>query len=478
MPPILALAIWFVLLVALFCFDPARDKKESWALWVPLIWMFFLSSRDPSQWLSGPLTGNEAYELLEGNPLDRFIFSSLIAFALMLLLVRSFRWGQFFLRNLALMAFLIYCLLSALWSDFPFVTLKHWIRDLSAYLMVLVIMTDPRPLEAARTVLRRWSYLIIPLSILLIKYFPWLGRQYGEWSGLTYFVGACTSKNMLGAACLVSGLFFFWDTASRWPERKQRRTRLILLINFTFIMMTLWLMHMAQSTTSTVCLGLGTLVIFTSQLQLFKWRPVLFKVLPPAAFAVYLILTFALDMRSELANAVGKDATLTDRTKIWAFLLHMHTNPAIGVGYQSFWLGSRLETFWHQAGFGRLNEAHNGYLEVYLELGLIGVFLIGLFLLSSYRSACRSLSTNRPLGVLGCAAWLVIVFYNVSEAALEGGTLFMLLLIGTITVPRRIRERAVQTISSRKSVPQQRSLVIESNSAQTTQWFRRQSRQR
>jgi exopolysaccharide production protein ExoQ len=472
MPPLIAISAWFTLLLALFYFDPARDKKESWALWVPLIWMFFVGSRDPSQWLNGPVAGVQAAALQEGSPLDRTIFSLLIAMALGILIARSFQWGNFFYRNLALMAFLAYCLTSALWSDFPFITIKHWIRDLANYLVSLVILTDPRPLEAIRTVLRRLGYLVIPLSVVLIKYFPGLGRQYGEWSGMTYFVGVCTSKNMLGAACLVIGLFFFWDIATRWPQLRQGRTRLIILINVVFIGMTLWVMHMAQSTTSTVCLGLGSIVVVAGHMKIFKWRPGLLKAIAPTAFGVYLILTFALDMRGQLAGAVGKDATLTDRTEIWAFLLNMHTNPTLGVGYQTFWIGARLEEFWSHAGFGHLNEAHNGYLEIYLELGLIGVFLLCLFLISSYRSACSKLGTDRALGILGAATWLIMVFYNMSESAFEGGLLFMLLLMGTMSVPQRVRKRIRSTGAVRESVSQPR-LAMELSGTQTTHWSQR-----
>ncbi|MGA7857036.1 MAG: hypothetical protein WCA11_03865, partial [Terracidiphilus sp.] len=127
---------------------------------MPLVWMFFVGSRDPSQWLNGPVRGVQAAALEEGSSLDRAIFSALIAVALGILIARSFQWGNFFYRNLALMAFLAYCLMSAVWSDFPFITIKHWIRDLANYLVVLVILTDPRPLEAIRTVLRRLGYLL------------------------------------------------------------------------------------------------------------------------------------------------------------------------------------------------------------------------------------------------------------------------------------------------------------------------------
>ena len=66
----------------------------------------------------------------------------------------------------------------------------------------------------------------------------------------------------------------------------------------------------------------------------------------------------------------------------------MHTNPLVGTGYESFWLGPRLKDVWAQTGAG-INEAHNGYLEVYLNQGLIGLVLLGGFLIASYRTICR-----------------------------------------------------------------------------------------
>ena len=80
MPPSLALLLWFVLLVGLFRFDPAKETKVSGALWVPLTWMFFMGSRAPSQWLGVSSAGGMAQSFEEGNPLNR-------AFYLMLLIL-------------------------------------------------------------------------------------------------------------------------------------------------------------------------------------------------------------------------------------------------------------------------------------------------------------------------------------------------------------------------------------------------------
>ena len=298
---------------------------------------------------------------------------------------------------------------------------KRWFRDFGTYLVILVVLTDRSPVEAIRTVLRRLAYILVPLSIVLDKYFIQLSRVYNPWTGAVTYVGATTSKNMLGLLCLVSGLYFLWDIFARWPHRRQRRTKLILAVDVAFLTMSVLLLQTAQSTTSKLCLTLGGLVILVSQSKFIRWRPAILKAAIPGVFCLYLVLVFVFEMSGTLAKAVGKDPTLTDRTGIWAFLLGMHTNPLIGTGYQSFWLGPRLDYFWHASGFGHINEAHNGFIEVYLELGVIGVVLLIGFLIASYRTMYKRFVSSPSAGILGLAVWLVLIFYNVSEAAFEAG---------------------------------------------------------
>jgi len=439
MPSFLALLLWFVLLLALLRFDPARDPGTSMALWVPLTWMFIIATRLPSQWVGVPF-GQSTQALEEGNPLDRTVSFVLILVAIGILVSRSFNWGAFVTRNLVLVAFLFFALVSVLWSDFPFVSFKRWFRDLGNYFMILVVLSDPRPLEAVGTLLRRLCYLTIPLSIVLIKYFPEIARHYDQWTGIPSIDGATTSKNMLGAACLISGVFFFWDTVKRWSDRKERRTKRIIMINFAFIAMTLWVLNLANSATSSVCLALGCLVIWAVQSRWGRSRHTFIKVLIPASFCLYLILAFGFDLNGQMASQVGRDSTLTDRTAIWHIVLNMHTNPLLGTGYASFWLGPRLEEIWKT--YPGINESHNGYLEVYLNIGLIGVFLLGAWLIVSYRNICRQLASSPSQASLKVALWTIMLFYNMTEAAFRGGLLWVTFLVVAIAVPECAEGRA------------------------------------
>jgi len=426
-----ALILWLILLVGLLRYDPAKEPGTSRALWVPLLWLFIAGSRLPTQWLGGR-TGSAAATFETGSPTDRNFFFLLIFLAIGILASRSFKWTDFIADNIPLSALLLFGLLSVLWSDFAFVAFKRWFRDLGSYLVILVALTDPRPFAAIRTLLRRIFYLLIPLSVLLIKYYPGLGRAYEFFTGMATYSGATTSKNMLGLLCLLSILFFLWDTLLRWRDRKLQRN--ILLVNISFIAMSLWLMNLASSATSKLCLAMGALILVSTR---FKFSKHLLKVLIPVGICTYLLLFFGfgVDINGTVAQLVGRDPTLTDRTFIWKVVLGLQNNPLIGVGYESFWLGPRLYKVWQF--YPGINEAHSGYIQMYLQLGLVGLFLLIWFLISTYLRIWRKSDIDAELVPFSMALWTVLVFYNLSEAAFGGGLLWLTLLLGTITLTKR-----------------------------------------
>ena len=248
---------------------------------------------------------------------------------------------------------------------------------------------------------------------------------------------------MLGVLCLISGLFFFWDTVTRWNARKQRSTRWIILQNLILIAMTLWLLNIANSATSRLCLLLGCLIVAAAHTGIVQRHPTPLKVLIPISFLLYLILAFGYNLNAQVASTVGRDPTLTDRTKIWKFLLTMQANPVCGAGYETFWLGPRLTYFWQNSGLGRINEAHNGYLEVYLNLGIIGVALLIGFLIAGYLMICKKLKPFSSVASFSLALWTVLLFYNVSEAAFRSGLMWFVYLTGALAIPMKPKRQLV-----------------------------------
>ena len=434
MSPSVAIFLWFLLVVGLLRFDPAREAGNSAALWIPLTWMFIVASRLPSQWL-GNTTRATATVLEEGIPFDRNFIIVLMVLSIFVLISRNFNWFEFFTNNFAITIFLVFGLLSVTWSDFPFVAIKRWFRDFGIYLAILVALSDVHPMKAVCTLFRRLFYLLIPLCIVLIKYFPAMSRQYDYWTGMASYTGAASSKNTLGVLCLVSGLFFFWDTMNRWSSRKSPITKRIILVNLSFLGMTLWVLQKSSSATSQACLALGCILILASRTKAGGLRGYL-KVLIPFGISLYGLLAFGLgfDLNAKLAQSLGRDPTLTDRTKIWKVILSVDTNPLVGTGYESFWLGSRLQRVWQV--FPGINEAHNGYLQMYVQLGFIGLLLLCWVLLSFYRSIWRRRDALSGFAPLSLALWTVLAFYNVTEAAFQGGMLWLTLLPGVLILHR------------------------------------------
>jgi O-antigen ligase len=285
-------------------------------------------------------------------------------------------------------------------------------------------------------VLRRACYLLIPLSIVLIKYYPNLGQSFSEWGGQEY-TGVSTTKNMLGAVCLVSGIFFFWDTVTRWHQRRDNRIKRIILVNIAFISMIFWLLNLSDSKTSTLCLCLGCFVIAAAHSNFGQRHIGSLKTLAPIIFVLYLILTLGLGMGAQLSQSVGRSGNMSDRTRIWQVLLSVPINHVLGTGYQSFWLGPRVQWVWARLTGDNVLEAHNGYLETYLELGLVGFFFLCVFLIATYRNICKRLKPLTPIGSLGLGLWSLLLFYNITEAAFEPGFLFITFLIGSLTVAQR-----------------------------------------
>jgi exopolysaccharide production protein ExoQ len=437
----LILGIWFVSLLALFWFDPAKEPKVSVGLWIPLIWFFFIVSRTPSLWLGLSFASNLGQALEEGSPVDRAIFSALTVLSFVILVSRSFQWRKFMSQNTALVLYLGFSLLSVAWSDFPFATFKKWFRDAGIYMAVLVVLTDSNRLEAVRTTLRRLYYLTIPLSVVLVKYYPNLGQTFSVWGDREY-TGVSTSKNMLGLLCLASGLFFFWDIATRWSQRRNKRNKRVIFVNIALIAMALYLLHLCGSKTSTVCLILGCLMITAVHSKLGQRNIKWIKALAPAVFLIYLVLTVGFGLGAKLSEAVGGNANMSDRTRIWQVLLSVPINPILGCGYQSFWLGSRIQWVWSRLTGDNVFEAHDGYLQTYLDLGLIGLFLACTFLIAIYRKICKQLNPLMPLASLSIGLWTLMLLYNVTEAAFGGGILWFTLLMGSMTVPVRVKARA------------------------------------
>jgi exopolysaccharide production protein ExoQ len=420
MPPILALFLTITFSIFMLRRYGRDTREENRVSWLPVIWIFFVASRFPSQWLALLGLPNFGGSMEEGSPLDAVFFLSLVCLGLLRLRQLQVHWSSLVKENVWITIFFVYCFLAIFWSDFPYISLKRWIKTIGHPVMALLILLDASPGLALRIVMKRAAFIMLPLSILFIKYFPEFGRGFDAWSGMAINRGISLSKNELGYLCLIFGIFFIWNylLAKEISDSRHRRSERLLTVGM--LIMVFWLLRMANSATSLVTLLIGSSVV------LALGFPFVTKRYFGAAVLAVLISAAAAEIMFGIYEPVlimlGRDPTLTDRTEVWADALSLMTSPALGAGFESFWLGDRLKLMW-QKWWWKPNQAHNGYIETYLNLGAVGVILLVALLLGTFRKISRKLTSDFQFARFRMGFFFAIMFYNFTEAAFKGVSL-------------------------------------------------------
>jgi exopolysaccharide production protein ExoQ len=423
MPPSIALLLGILFIVYLFVTGSREETRRSWALWIPLIWLMIAESRPIALWFNvGPVVQTEM-DVIRGNPIDRTIFSVLIVFGLLIILRRGLQEFGKLGTTPWIVLFLSYCGISLFWSDFQFVALKRWTKEVGNVVMLLIILSDPKPMEAVRTVIKRLTYVLVPLSIVLIKYYLDYSRAYNPWTGDVEFVGVATSKNMLGSLCFVCGIFFLWELLNE-SNRKER------IIDALVLGMIVWLLIKANSATSWICFFGGCFILLGVGFRSVRGNMASIDIFTFFIVMSFVILELVFDVGTVLVSGLGRDLTLTGRTELWADVLGMVSNPMIGAGYESFWLGDRLVKLWENYWWQPI-QAHNGYLETYLNLGLIGLGLLMAIIFCCYRDVRRTLMVDFDRGRLHIAILAVALLNNLTEAGFKGGNIIWFLFLLT-----------------------------------------------
>src|SRR6266404_7643045 len=256
-PPVIASFLALAFIAFLFRRDIREKPNITGALWLPLLWLVLGFSRPVSAWLNIfglPVSGGRSVE--EGSPLDAWFFIVLIAAGFYVLNKRQVRLSEIVRNNGWLIAFLLYCFISITWSDFPFVAFKRWIKILGHPIMALIVLTESDPEEALIRLMKRCAYVVVPVSILWIKCYPQLGRDFSPWGGATN-MGIAADKNMLGSDLLILGFFFFWHWLRTWQNERNTRRRNELRLIAGFLIGVWWLFSQSQSATSLTSLIVG-----------------------------------------------------------------------------------------------------------------------------------------------------------------------------------------------------------------------------
>ncbi len=256
--------------------------------------------------------------------------------------------------------------------------------------------------------------MAIPLSVVFIKYFPDIGRYYISWTWQPAYCGITYEKNTLGQVAVICLIFLFWDLVQNRDDGK-KMARADFLGRVLLLAMSSWLIIKSESATALVSALISVTMVIFMRTQYAREHIRQLGRGSLVFVALLLLLFLTPGLLDGIVSMVGRDMTLTGRTDLWEDLLKHPFNPLLGTGYQSFWLGPRAQIFWDKYDF-HPNQAHNGYLETYINQGLLGLGLLLAFIGNAFRNLRSGLTIGSPSAILHLSLICLAVFSNWTEA--------------------------------------------------------------
>lgn len=357
-----------------------------------------------------------------GIPLMQVIWVALYAMVLYYQRKESMALGNLFLGEWALLALVTLVIVSSLWSDAMALTLRRGIALLGTtltgfYIAVRYTFADQLKLLTATS----------KIAIVLSFFFGILnlGTSVDQLPGAWY--GIYTQRNTLGMTMALSAIvFFLWERirpSERWTARLWMILSLVLII---------------LSGSMTALVSLCTVVLIFLLLRFMRLRPRRVRTtLLAGSIAMGLGLYYVANHAETTAEALNRDISLTGRTAIWgAALLEGADRPWLGYGFDAFWLGDGgpAADVWRTVGW-EAPGAHNGFLDLWLSLGLVGlaIFLVGFVI--CFRKSSQYFLSNRSWDAAWPVLFLVfLVLINLTQNALVSPNyIFWILYVAIFT---------------------------------------------
>jgi exopolysaccharide production protein ExoQ len=157
----------------------------------------------------------------------------------------------------------------------------------------------------------------------------------------------------------------------------------------------------------------------------------------------------------ELLEMLVGDPTLTGRDQIWRYAAtKFDGSPIVGVGYGAIWqVGPTIQLALQEMGLLVFNEAHNGYLEIAAQLGIVGILCLLIFLIATLLNALSYWATIEKHTFCGAGALTIYFFwglalYNITESFYFQagiGSSGTLIFLGAFVASRNKRSMTMST---------------------------------
>ena len=286
----------------------------------------------------------------------------------------------FILKEKYLTIFLIWGLLSVVWSNYSVISLKRWITLFGEVIVCLAALIHFRWSEVALRTFRLIVCLYLPLTILSVIFVPAaIQWEFPAWRGLA------DTKNNLGQVTLFSILLLLTII----PYNKGRPINALhyLMLGFAFIAYL-----GARSTTSfligavllTIC---GALYVARMMMQEKVARTYALFIIVGGVLLGAFIVVVAPEVLSGLFGLFGKDLSFSGRVDLWAAVLDTTKGKVItGWGIGGFWVNDapHLRPLFEEFVWVP-NQAHQGYIDIYNQVGIVGLGILVVMIFAYFK---------------------------------------------------------------------------------------------
>lgn len=369
------------------------------------------------------------------------------------IIVRRFALASLMLPyiNLGSLLILIWIVLSAAWAPAPVFALTQAFSIIGVSMIALAFSLSAWHPERFEIVMIWCTTLMLIASLFASLLIPSIGihdssqfELMGAWKGITY------QKNGLGQLASVGMILWTY----RWAVGRTRSLFAILGVGLSVFMLL-----KSRSSTSLLLSTLTCLVLLLQVRPVIRFggfgpmlAGVLIVALPLVAVSVIAIVG-GNDMLAEAFGGLfGKDASFSGRTFIWDEVIQqIRSHPLLGTGFSSFWGDELTRSAGAQAIVERLGwsvpNAHNGYLDLFNELGLIGFMCFLWFLFVHIRDLKRLARLHPRFCALHVSLLIYVMLANLSETGwFHPITLtHVLAMYSSLEVSRQLFEERLRT---------------------------------
>ncbi|WP_348674881.1 O-antigen ligase family protein [uncultured Abyssibacter sp.] len=321
--------------------------------------------------------------------------------------------------NPFLVGFYLWAAMSLAWSDQLVGSINRLIQLYAILMIAAAFCVASWGRYRFELVTLRVLLWLLVISLIMVVVVPRyavhndLGLQ-GEWAGIT------THKNKLGLVFSVAMMLATFAYASRF----------ISLTRFLASAALIGVIAMGCSSTTSIVLAVLTSAIvwltIRSPLDADGKLPALAALGIILVGTPYLIATLLsapptmIDILTPVTDALGKDITFTGRSELWGLVLsEANRHPIIGRGYGSFWLGPGGPSQWISDLLNWIPyQSHNGYIDIYNQLGLIGLGLLLGFFVWHFRQIWQIWRHDRPTAALHLGLVIYAIISNITETSM------------------------------------------------------------